>query len=574
MSSCFSPRGLKGLGFAVLLTVSWMGSMGCDVDEAVHDPAPPLESVSQAMLSSPSWTAAASMGTVRSRATAVRLNSGKVLVAGGASVSSSTILSSAELYDPTTNTWSSAGNMAVARREHAAALLLNGKVLVVGGGNSSNHAAAELYDPTTNTWSSAGSMTVARSNPTATVLNNGQVLVTGNNFVAELYDPATNSWSSTGWMTAIRQLHTATLLPDGRVLVTGGWNGPTYASAELYNRATNTWTAAASMTTPRQSHTATLLPNGKVLVAGGWNDVAGAELYDPALNTWSPAGAMSTARGFHIAALVNGKVLVSGGHTSSAPMTQTAELYNPATNSWTATASMTLARSLHMAAALLNGKVLVMGGYFYSSTELYSPTDFNLGSVLGNNVAQNSSCGATNVVTPICSSSAAPEVSYTWTAPYEGAFTFTTAGSSFDTILQIVDDSTGTIMGCNDDASATVQSSLTAPLLAGQRITIIVDGYSAHCGNYVLNILPPPCMWTQWYDRDNPSGVGDYELRVDQTPAVCAAPLAVECKTLSDMDWTQTGETLLCTPSDGFSCANSSQSDGACQDYKVRFCCP
>jgi hypothetical protein len=140
-------------------------------------------------------------------------------------------------------------------------------------------------------------------------------------------------------------------------------------------------------------------------------------------------------------------------------------------------------------AVLLNGKVLVTSGNG-PTTELYSPGDANdLGSVIGNNVVQGNGCSATNVSTPSCSSSNAPDVSFTWTAPSAGTFTFTTAGSNYDTILQVQDATTSNPLGCNDDAnSSTFQSSLTLTLAVGQRIKLIIDGYSTRCGDYALNI--------------------------------------------------------------------------------------
>jgi Cu/Zn superoxide dismutase len=76
-----------------------------------------------------------------------------VLVAGGRD--STVSLTSAELYDPSTNAWSEAGKLAAARWLPAAAPLPGGRILITGGrvGNSSL-ATTEEYDPSTNAWQS------------------------------------------------------------------------------------------------------------------------------------------------------------------------------------------------------------------------------------------------------------------------------------------------------------------------------------------------------------------------------------------------------------------------------------
>ncbi|MEM9452585.1 MAG: hypothetical protein AAGF11_00300 [Myxococcota bacterium] len=80
--------------------------------------------------------------------------------------------------------------------------------------------------------------------------------------------------------------------------------------------------------------------------------------------------------------------------------------------------------------------------------------------------------------------------------------------------------------------------------------------------------------WTQWYDRDNPSGNGDYENRSLQA-GVCASPSGVECRTVSGLALWQTGEVVTCSTNAGFICVNADQPDGDCDyDYKVRFLCP
>jgi N-acetylneuraminic acid mutarotase len=174
--------------------------------------------------------------------------------------------------------------MPAVREGETATLLGNGQVLVAGGDDGTNlstsgpniYSSAELYNPVSNTWSSAGSMAAPREGQTATLLANGKVLVLGGEddnlsgqgyhytSTAELYDPVSNTWSSAGSMATSRLYHTATLLSNGEVLITGGQSGgpfgATLSSAELYDPVGNSWSAAASMATARKGHVATLLP--------------------------------------------------------------------------------------------------------------------------------------------------------------------------------------------------------------------------------------------------------------------------------------------------------------------------
>src|SRR3954470_6437211 len=162
------------------------------------------------------------------------------------------------------------------------------------------------------------------------------------------------SWSTNGSLVNGRLDHTATLLPDGKVLVAGGQaNSVVQASTEVYDPATGKWSAGPNMTTNRELQTATLLQNGKVLVVGGYvtqgfdqGTLATAELYDPASGTWTPTGSLAGDRALHTATLLlNGKVLVTGGFhydpaTFSSTNLATAELYDPAAGTWTTVASM------------------------------------------------------------------------------------------------------------------------------------------------------------------------------------------------------------------------------------------
>jgi N-acetylneuraminic acid mutarotase len=99
------------------------------------------------------WTAVGSMETPRSGATATLLKSGQVLVTGGCAAlcgaPGTTVVATAELFDPARGTWRSTGSLHDLRVGHVAALLADGSVLVAGGfdQNSNPLSSAELYTP-------------------------------------------------------------------------------------------------------------------------------------------------------------------------------------------------------------------------------------------------------------------------------------------------------------------------------------------------------------------------------------------------------------------------------------------
>ena len=279
--------------------------------------------------------------------------------------------------------------MAVARDSGTAVLLQNGRVLVAGGrdSNSSPLASAELYDPATETWTATGSLVTGRWSHTATLLADGKVLVAGGVQRPRergLYDPATGTWTATGSLDKARTAHTATFLADGKVLVVGGFgNSGVLASAELYDPVTGTWTRTAPLVHGRANHVATLLPDGKVLVAGG-NNAAGtiyfaeAEIYDPASGTWSETGrlAVEGRDGPRLTLLLNGLVLVAGGQ--SLWHSRRARNYMIRQAEHGALPARSRIRTIwgHTATLLPNGAVMVTGGistYIVANVEIYNP---------------------------------------------------------------------------------------------------------------------------------------------------------------------------------------------------------
>ena len=346
------------------------------------------------------WVSSGPMQSPREFNAQVRMANGEVLSIGGFD-NLGNLLSSAEIYTPTSGAWTLTGNMAAAREAFPAVALKSGNVLIAGGVGAGNTplAAAESYDSASGTWSAAGALSVARFNHTATLLANGKVLVVGgctvsncsaNTAVGELHDPVSNTWLPTGSLNLARAYHSAVLLRTGKVLVIGGYT----TSCELYDPTTGKWTAAASMNVARSFHTTTLLPDGKVLVTGGATSkypIGSAELYDPAANTWTLAGTMLTPRYAHTSTLLpDGTVLVAGGEGQSISCgkactgfipTAKAEIYNEAAGTFTAAAGLTRAVAYHSATLLGSGRALANGGVGYSSVccqvvnnaEVYTP---------------------------------------------------------------------------------------------------------------------------------------------------------------------------------------------------------
>jgi len=325
-----------------------------------------VDTSGQAKIYSAGDNSLTSKGTMLTRRvsdyTLTLLASGRVLIVGGHDWNTGTLLvTTNEVFDPATGDFTAAGTLTYPRASHTTTRLADGTILIAGGGS----AYVERCDVDGLNCAQAGTMAFDRSAHTATLLADSTVLLAGGangrTPSAEVYNPATGLSVATATpMNASRRQHTATLLGDGRVLLAGGV-GPTndpLATTELY-RAGAGFVSAGTMSSPRSDHAATLLSDGSVLLSGG-QSVATQWPQPPPLSTAErfvpdPDGAfvaapslLTTRTRLSALLLPNGRILISGGLSSSRFGAHSAELYD-----WTGLMPLPGARPIAVPIALL-----------------------------------------------------------------------------------------------------------------------------------------------------------------------------------------------------------------------------
>jgi Galactose oxidase, central domain/Kelch motif len=190
------------------------------------------------------WEASGPMVRARAAPGMVLLPSGLVLAAGGSGLPPGTLTATAELYDPTSRTWRSTASLGYPVEDHSMTVLPTGEVLLACGrldeympSGTPPRSTAQLYDPATETWRDTSPMTYPRAVAPAVRLASGHVLLSGGNFFdfaqdgagyypapgGDVYDPWLDTWTPTPAMPHyVGYTSTAVLLPDGDVLSAGG----------------------------------------------------------------------------------------------------------------------------------------------------------------------------------------------------------------------------------------------------------------------------------------------------------------------------------------------------------------
>lgn len=383
----------------------------------------------------PRFHADASLNEARGAHCSVTLDDGRILVVGGiAGSKKEDLVAEAELYDPMTGVFTKVSDLSgkagymwrksiqVRTFQATAVKLQSGEVLVCGGLGIEKRGffglgrekidvleSAFLFNPTDNTFKRVGDMKYPRHSHTATVLDDGRVLIAGGyndsfwkqhktQAPVEVYDPASKKFEKVGKifsrlkLKAPRMAHTATPIMGGQAVVMAG--GSHYEGGGLFglikpklkmnkggevvSPAANSSIKTTELVAARARHAALGLPNDDVFVAGGYDlttgPVAPVEIFDTANNVWSQVGNLKTPRANPKIAMSREWALVIGGHAGYGE-TGWVEVFNADAGQMAPERfRLRTLRNSCTVEELPNGELIVIGG-FNGGTKSYLSLD-------------------------------------------------------------------------------------------------------------------------------------------------------------------------------------------------------
>jgi carbonic anhydrase len=128
--------------------------------------------------------------------TTTTLKDGRILTAGGRD-GNGQVVSSFEVFDPTTNAFVFIGSLLHSRVDHTASLLSDGRVLIAGGSDGQQALrSTEIFDPASGISTAGPDMAAARSGHSANAIHNGDfVLIIGGDGSGEMFNVRTGSFS-------------------------------------------------------------------------------------------------------------------------------------------------------------------------------------------------------------------------------------------------------------------------------------------------------------------------------------------------------------------------------------------
>lgn len=177
------------------------------------------------------------------------------------------------------------------------------------------------YDPQVGTWIPAAAMPGARAGHGFVTIGSKIYALGGRGSGVSrvwVYDPAENSWSATGDAMPSPRVAAAYVEADGRIYAIGGLlDGAATDRVDIFDPASGRWQSGPRLPSPRSGHVAAVL-GGRIHVTGGElrrppRTYGDHFVLDLAGGSWSKAAPMPTPRHGAVAAAANNKFVVVGG---------------------------------------------------------------------------------------------------------------------------------------------------------------------------------------------------------------------------------------------------------------------
>lgn len=241
-----------------------------------------------------------------------------------------------------------------------------------------------------NGWAAGAGMPTRRSELAAAVLDGkiyvgGGLTLTGASKAFEVYDPASDRWEQAAPL-PVALHHFGMAAGDGRIYVSGGYEGNNLSNPSdavwVYDPASADWSTGPNMAAGRAAH-AMVAMDGLLYVVGGvgigslfiW-------VYDPVADAWDTLPTLlPTPREHLAAAALDGKLIVIGGRWPGQGNLAIVEVYDSASGSWEQAPDMPTARG-GLTAAAVGEQIHVAGGEDFDRSpdctfaqhEIYDPS--------------------------------------------------------------------------------------------------------------------------------------------------------------------------------------------------------
>lgn len=285
------------------------------------------------------------------------------------------------------NRWTRTADLTAARSQTCAAVLKDGRLLVAGGmGLSGPVATVDIYG-SDGSFTAGPPMSQARAQAACSTLGDGTVLVSGGDGgtgalnTAEIFDPVAGKWSAAGNLSSAREGHTAVVTVGGNVWIAGGTNGgAVVGTIELYSL--GKFQTVGALKTPRTGFAMAASGERTLYIAGGTdgtNVLNTVESYDTLFGVVAIVGTMSQGRrDFGAAALLDGRLLLMGGVDTNGNLLANSEVFDPVAGTSSPGPALLTPRAHHSALTLPgNGSILIYGGEGATTTlntsEIYTP---------------------------------------------------------------------------------------------------------------------------------------------------------------------------------------------------------